>query len=32
MQVLKGHVAKDHVHIMVSVSPHISVSQTRAEH
>lgn len=27
VQVLKGHVAKDHVHIMVSVPPYISVSK-----
>ena len=27
VEVLKGHVAKDHVHIMVSVPPYISVSK-----
>jgi putative transposase len=27
MEIIKGHVSKDHVHIFVSVPPHISVSQ-----
>jgi putative transposase len=27
VQILKGHVSKDHVHIMVSVPPYISVSK-----
>ncbi len=27
VQILRGHVAKDHVHIMVSVPPYISVSK-----
>jgi len=26
VEILKGHVAKDHVHIFVSVPPHVSVS------
>ena len=27
VEIIKGHVSKDHVHIFVSVPPHISVSQ-----
>ena len=27
VEILKGHISKDHVHIFVSVSPHLSVSQ-----
>jgi putative transposase len=27
IQIVKGHVSKDHVHIMVSVPPYISVSK-----
>ena len=27
MEIIKGHVSHDHVHIFVSVPPHISVSQ-----
>ena len=27
VQILKGHISRDHVHIMVSVPPHISVSK-----
>ena len=27
VEILKGHVSADHVHIFVSVPPHISVSQ-----
>lgn len=27
VEILKGHVSKDHVHLFVSVPPHISVSQ-----
>ncbi len=27
VEIIKGHVAKDHVHIFVSVPPHISVSK-----
>ena len=27
VQIIKGHVSKDHVHIMVSVPPYISVSK-----
>ncbi len=27
VEIMKGHVSKDHVHIFVSVPPHISVSQ-----
>ena len=26
VEIIKGHVSKDHVHIMVSVPPHVSVS------
>jgi REP-associated tyrosine transposase len=27
VEILKGHISKDHVHIFVSVPPHLSVSQ-----
>ena len=27
VEILKGHVSKEHVHILVSVPPHISISQ-----
>ena len=27
VEILKGHVSKDHVHLLVSVPPHLSVSQ-----
>lgn len=27
VEIIKGHVSKDHVHVFVSVPPHISVSQ-----
>jgi putative transposase len=27
VEILKGHVSKDHVHLFVSVPPHLSVSQ-----
>jgi len=27
MEILRGHISKDHVHIFVSVPPHLSVSQ-----
>ena len=27
VEIIKGHISKDHVHIFVSVPPHISVSQ-----
>jgi len=27
VEIIKGHISKDHVHLMVSVPPHISVSQ-----
>jgi len=27
VEIIKGHVSKDHVHIFVSVPPHLSVSQ-----
>lgn len=27
IEIIKGHVSRDHVHIFVSVPPHISVSQ-----
>ena len=26
-EIIKGHVSRDHVHIFVSVQPHLSVSQ-----
>ena len=27
VEIIKGHLSKDHVHLMVSVPPHVSVSQ-----
>jgi putative transposase len=27
IEIIKGHVSRDHVHIMVSVPPYISVSE-----
>lgn len=27
VEIIRGHVAKDHVHLLVSVPPHVSVSQ-----
>lgn len=27
VEIIKGHISKDHVHLMVSVPPHISVSK-----
>ena len=27
VEIIKGHISKDHVHLMVSVPPHMSVSQ-----
>jgi len=27
VEIIKGHISKDHVHIFVSVPPHISISQ-----
>ena len=27
VEIIKGHISKDHVHIFVSVPPHLSVSQ-----
>lgn len=28
IEIISGHVSKDHVHLLVSVPPHLSVSKT----